>query len=262
MPHTILTMSRGDSTRLPEWVRYHARLGFDEFHILLDAPNDDSVAVLSELGKEVRIVIEVLEAEGYYHPEGLSSAERWARVKEWRIEHADEIAASGLPIVDALSWRQYRHLPRALESYTKREPGSGWLALIDVDEFIVLSPGCSISDFLEEAEEPRVRLTSFNMDTSAWDQHGPLLEQVSWRWSWEDMLAYGKGWPNRVKSIIRYEAALPLQTVHAINRGPFLQADVTNARLLHFKFPPMDMLPYSVEDRGALDAWCAGETSV
>lgn len=259
MRHTIVTMSRGDAARLPEWVRYHARLGFDEFHILLDNPNDDSEAVLASLSAEVTITVEVKDAIGYYHPEGLTQAQRLAQADQWCEEHAAEIAESGMPIVDALSWRQYRHLPAALERYTRREPGSGWLSILDVDEFIVLPPGQRIADLLAGVEKPRVRLTSFNMDTSNWDSRSSLLQTVSQRWSYDDMLAYGQGWPDRVKALIRYESALPLHTVHAINRGPFERAEVEQARVLHYKYPTLDILPYPVEDWGALEAWRAGE---
>lgn len=259
MSHTVLTMSRGDSARLAEWVTYHARLGFDEFHILLDNPCDDSEQVLTSLQEQgFAIRVDVLEPLGDYHPEGISLSERWARVKKWRQEHAEEIAKSGLAATDALSWRQLQRLPVALEEYVRRKAGSGWLALIDVDEFIVLESTVSISQFLMDVEQPRVRLTSFNMNTAGWDGASSVLEHTRQRWSYEDMLEYGKGWPQRVKSIVRYEVAMPLLTVHGFNKGPYQRTELDAARLLHFKFPPMDMLPYPVEDRGALERWQAG----
>jgi Glycosyl transferase family 2 len=247
MTYAIVTMSRGDEHRLAEWIGYHARIGFDEFNIVLDNPIDNSEALLNDLKSQYRITVSTRAPIGEYY-DGMTVAERWARVKLWRVEHAEEVEASGLPINDSLSWRQHRHLPEVLGTYTDR---TGWVSVLDVDEFITLSPGRSISDVLGDAKATRVRLLSFDVDTSDHDPARGYLEQHHHRWAREDLIAYGKGWDTRVKSIVRMSAALPLASVHPVSRGPFVVLEPDQGRILHFKTPASNMLPYRIEDRGA-----------
>ncbi len=49
MPHTIVTMTRGDAHKIGEWVEYHARLCFGDFQIVLDGEVDYTEAVLESL---------------------------------------------------------------------------------------------------------------------------------------------------------------------------------------------------------------------
>lgn len=247
MSFTIVTMSRGDEHRLAEWVGYHARLGFDEFHVVLDNPIDDSERVLRELDLPVKITVESRGPVGDYYDD-VPRDQRWALVKKWREDHAEEVAASGMPTVDVLSWRQYRHLPEVLDRYVKRD---GWLSLLDVDEFITIPAGKTIADVVEGAEHPRVRFYSFDVDTTGHDPARGYVEQHTMRWAREDVEAYGNGWGIRVKSIVRCDVALPLASVHGISRGGFVQLDPEDGRILHFKTPPSGLIPHTVDDRGA-----------
>ncbi|GAA5020917.1 hypothetical protein GCM10023258_09960 [Terrabacter aeriphilus] len=64
-------------------------------------------------------------------------------------------------------------------------------------------------------------------------------------------MSCGNGWDKRVKSIVRCDRALPLASVHAISRGPFLQLEPDQGRILHFKAPGTGLIPHTVEDLGA-----------
>lgn len=248
-------MSRGDAPRLREWVEYHSWLGFNDFHIILDNPNDDSESVLRALGREVDITVEIRPAHDEYF-DGLDDALKWGQVRAWRERNASRIKEWGLPIVDPLSMRQYLYFPTALNKYVLR--GEGWLSIIDVDEFIVFPDGRKISDVTAAAEKPRVRFLNFNFDTSNRDPELPVLQQHTHRWDREDIVAYGNGWDKRVKSIVRYDSLLPLRSVHAISGGGFAILDPDVGRLHHYKATDQGIaeLTYRVEDTVAAEAFC------
>src|SRR5690554_4757764 len=109
---TIVTMSRGDESRLAEWVTYHAILGFTRFHVVLDAPVDGSARVLRDVGRRLGldIVVEERAPVGEYY-DGLDPASRRKKILAWRERHREEIEERGLPINDVISWRQHLHLP-------------------------------------------------------------------------------------------------------------------------------------------------------
>ena len=56
----ILTMSRGDAPRLRDWILYHHEIGFNYFHIILDAPNDESENVLKEISAVVPLNLDTV----------------------------------------------------------------------------------------------------------------------------------------------------------------------------------------------------------
>lgn len=254
MQHTILTMSRGDAPRLREWVEYHSWLGFNEFHIVLDNPIDESEDVLRALNLPARITVEVRPALDEYY-DGLEGGQKLARVESWLKLNQDRIAEWGLPIVDPLSMRQYLYLPSVLNKYALR--GEGWASVLDVDEFIVLPGGRKITDVTAAAKMPRVRFLNFNFDYTDRDPTLPILQQHTRRWAREDVIDHGQGWDNRVKSIVRYDAALPMVSVHGISRGSFEVLDPDVGRLHHYKVSGhgVPALPFRVEDRAAADVF-------
>jgi hypothetical protein len=249
VPLTILTMSRGDAGRLEEWVGYHARLGFEEFHVLLDGLIDDSDEVLESLDVGARIVVHRFPEEGVYL-DGLSASDRIQAVREWRADNAEMLAALPHNAVDPLALRQRQRVPGVLAQVTHGR--RGWVAFIDVDEFIHLPGGGSVRELTEAATAPRLQLYSFNVDTTGHDPSRPVLEQHSMRWSREDVEAHPDGrWATRVKSIVRYRKALPFKSIHRISLGRHEKVDPDVARLHHFRMPlqPLDPpIPYSVDD--------------
>lgn len=234
MEWTIVTMSRGDEARAEEWVSYHAALGFTRFHVVLDNPIDDTAGVLERAARHhgLDLAIEERGAIGEYF-DGLSPADRYRRVVAWRAENRPELAARELPINDPLAWRQFHHLPAVLAGYVER--GDGWLALIDMDEFLVL-PG-TLEELVAEHTASRLRFLSFDFDTSGYEPSKPVLEQHTMRWSHAGLETYGKGWERRTKAMVRYECALPLDSVHAVSKGQFKLLDHTRYRLHHFRVP-------------------------
>lgn len=245
-------MTRGDAARIVEWVEYHEALGFNDFYFILDAPIDETEFILRSLETKSRITIDIREADGDYY-DGLTAEQRWKQVSKWRTEHAAEIESMKLPVNDALAMRQYKYFPEVLETY--RASGEGWLALIDVDEFIVFPGGESVQQVVEATGARRVRLQNFNFDMRTHIDGQSVLGSNVYRWAREDIEHYGNGWQNRVKSIVQYEYLTPLVSVHAISRGPFVTLDHEVGRLHHYK--PTDQgiseLPYRVEDRTVAD---------
>lgn len=249
MNYTILTMSRGDEHRIEEWVRYHVGLGFNDFYFILDAPIDNTESMLRSMDVDATITIDVRKPEGDYYDD-MTPAERWESVKKWRIEHAEEIVAMDLPVNDALAMRQYKYFPEVLKGYSTKD--AGWLGLIDVDEFIVFPGGESIQEITADSASPRIRLLNFNFDMRDHVAGTPVLGQVM-RWDRADIVAYEKGWQNRVKTIAKYDSLLPMASVHPISKGQFVVLDPEVGRLHHYK--PSDQgiaeLPYSVKDETA-----------
>jgi hypothetical protein len=248
--HTIVTLSRGDAQKIAEWVTYHARIGFEDFQIVLDGDVDGTERVLRALDVTARIDVHLREEIGDYY-DGLSPDERHLRVREWRNRNAAQLESGAMRGNDAVSWRQHLHLPPVMAPYAAGERGRGWLALIDVDEFIVLREHPSIGDLTAEATAPRLRFLNFNVDTTGHDPSRPVLEQHSMRWSREDVVAHPlKRWSRRAKSIVRYRCARLDNTVHKISRGPHRVLDPEIARLHHFKMPVESdpYLPYAIDD--------------
>ena len=116
---------------------------------------------------------------------------------------------------------------------------------------MVLRSYGSIREVTAQAEAPRLRLLSFDVDTSGHDPTRPVLEQHTRRWAREDLLALeDTRWAKRPKSIVRYKCARLTSTVHKISTGRQQVLDPERARLHHFRIPlqPGVDVPYSVDD--------------
>src|SRR5688500_2727495 len=131
-------MTRGDGHKIAEWLDYHARLGFDDFQVVLDGDVDGTEGLLRSLDLPADLSVHPRAEVGEYY-EGLSPAGRGDRGRQWRERHAAERAAGRMRGTDAIAWRQHQHFPPLLAPYAAGERGRGWLALIDVDEFVVLA---------------------------------------------------------------------------------------------------------------------------
>ena len=245
----IVTQSRGDAPRLAEWVTYHARLGFEEFHIALDGLIDDSDEVLESLDLDARVVVHRYPEEGVYY-DGLAPEERMEVVQKWRADNAEMLASLGHKAVDPQSLRQRRRVGELLELITNGR--RGWVAHIDSDEFIHLPGGGSIRDITEAATAPRLQFFSFDVDTTGHDPCRSVLEQHEVRWSRADVEAHPDGrWATRVKAMVRFRVALPLTSLHRINVGRCQKMDPDVGRLHHFRVPlqPLDPpIPFTVHD--------------
>lgn len=249
MPHVIVTQTRGDAHRLAEWVDYHAALGFEEFHVILDGLVDDSMDVLKSLKTSALVVIHPFPEEGVYF-DGLTPERRLERVAEWRQHHAAELAELPYAATDPQSLRQFQRIRELLPSIV--EGRRGWLAHIDCDEFINIPGGGDIASLTDVATRPRLQLLNFNVDTTGYDPALPVLAQQGPRWSRESMLAHpDERWARRVKSIVRFRAATPFRSIHRISFGRHEVVDPQVARLHHFRVPLQPMspdVPYTVPD--------------
>ena len=250
MRHTIVTMTRGDGHKIAEWLDHHVRLGFDDFQVVLDGDVDRTEELLRSLDVTADVTVHPRAEIGEYY-DGLPPAERRRRVEEWRDRYAAELDSGRMRGTDALAWRQHEHFGPLLAPYAAGERGEGWLALIDLDEFVVLAQHRTIAELMAEQTKPRVRLLNFNVDTTGHDPSRPVLEQHSVRWSRADLLGHeDRRWAKRVKSLVRYEHAKLNATVHKINRGEHTVLDPDVARLHHFKMPVASELdiPFTVDD--------------
>ncbi|MCW8128362.1 glycosyltransferase family 2 protein [Microbulbifer halophilus] len=242
----ILTMSRGDRYRIKEWLEYHSRIGFTDFYIILDNPNDDTADILRAVKTSANINVVVKGANGPYYDD-VNMPLVWEKRKEWKKENQVEIDKSGLPINDEISWRQYQYFSEIIPEIQRLGVVS-WLSLIDVDEYIALSDYNYVSELIEDVGAERVRLLNFNYDTDGYTPESgqSIVEYSKCRWSHQDIINYGKGWDKRYKSIVKLERALPLASVHAISKGPFKVVHHEKAKLNHYKCPAMKIIPYSV----------------
>ena len=253
MPLVIVTQSRGNASRLAEWVTYHSRIGFEEFHVVLDGLVDDSDEVLAALDASpdlgARVVVHQYPEEGVYY-DGLPPEERMKVVQKWREDNAEMLAALPHKAVDPQSLRQRRRVTEVLEKVT--DGRRGWVAHIDADEFIHLPGGGSIRDLTEAATAPRLQFYSFDVDTTGHDPSRPVLEQHSLRWSRADVEAHPDSrWATRVKAMVRFRVALPLKSLHRISLGRHVKVDPEVGRLHHYRVPlqPLDPpIPYTVDD--------------
>ncbi|MFC6153605.1 glycosyltransferase family 2 protein [Nocardioides yefusunii] len=253
MVFAVVTQSRGDARRLAEWVTYHSRIGFEEFHIVLDGLVDDSDKVLADLDVDARIHVHHRAESGEYQA-GMDQAERWRANRQWREDNAELLASLPFRCQDPLSLRQGLNISPLMEEITADR--RGWIALIDVDEFIALPRDGSIRALVRrinaEKRTSRISFLNFNVDTEGYDPSRPILEQHSMRWSREDVLAHpDPAWGRRYKTMARFKVATPYRSVHKINRGPRVVVDPEDARLLHYRTPAQRMVPhvpYTVED--------------
>jgi hypothetical protein len=247
--HTIVTMSRGDGHKIAEWLDYHARLGFDDFQVVLDGDIDGTEELVRSLDLPAELTLHPRAEIGEYY-DGLPPQERRLRVEQWRERYAAERADGRMRGHDALAWRQHLHFGPVLAPYAAGDRGRGWLTLLDVDEFLVLVRHPLIAGLTAEQDVPRLRFLSFNVDTSGHDPARPVLEQHSRRWSYADLLAHeDRRWAKRTKALVRYRCARLNSTVHKISRGENVVLDPEVARLHHFKVPLSGLdVPYSVDD--------------
>ncbi|BBP46156.1 hypothetical protein THMIRHAS_15290 [Thiosulfatimonas sediminis] len=247
MKFGILTMSRGDSKRLEHWIRYHDSIGFTDYFIILDNPNDDSEAILEKLSDEFNINVFVKAPSGPYYDD-VCSSELWNIKKKWLADNKNIIDEMNFPINDEISFRQYKYFPEIMKRIENNNLVD-WLSIIDVDEYIDLIGYEDIAEMVSEVGGERIRLLNFNYDTSSsFPIVKPVTETATFRWDRQDIIEFGSGWEYRCKSIVKYDKALPLVSVHAISKGSFKVVEHTKAKLNHYKYPIMNNIPYTVDD--------------
>ena len=241
-------MSRGDAQRLPEWVAHHRALGFEEFHMVLDHPTDNSAEVLRGLGPG--IIVDERGAHGEYY-DGLSPDQRAERIRSWQEANKNGVQDWATPMCDGIAMRQYMVLPGVLNKYAMQ--GDCWVSVIDVDEFLVI-PGQKIQDITRDALKPRLRFYNFNFDTSGWTPGESVRQTCTSRWARVDIEAYGGGWEHRHKSVVESGCLFPFATVHAISKGPFSWLDPTVGKLHHYRAPDQGLpIPYRIIDTTAMN---------
>lgn len=244
---TILTMSRSDQVEIVEWIKYHSQIGFDEFIIILDNPNDNSELILKEMSKKFNINILIKPEYGeYFHDQyKVPSKEYYKVIERWRKDNAEHLLKYRA-VIDPLSLRQAIYFTEELEKIGKRK--NGWVCIIDVDEYIVLEKYKSIQNLVESTKFDRIGFLNFNFDMSNHKKGTSVINNNTFRCSREEIISYGKGFESRVKSIVKYEKCLPFDTVHSISFGPRYVPDYNNARLHHYRFVKQIEIKYDTID--------------
>lgn len=132
----ICAIARNEAPYVAEWAAYHRILGFDQILVYENESTDDTAAVL-----------QTLEERG------------WLRALPWTAPpraHAQRLA--------------YRDGLRRLRR------GFAWVALIDLDEFIVLPQHASIHDLLADfPDHDAIAMNWKVFGTSGHEQHEPGL---------------------------------------------------------------------------------------
>ena len=108
---------RGDGHKIAEWLDYHARLGFDDFQVVLDGDVDRTEELLRSLDVTADVTVHPRAEIGEYY-DGLPPDERRRRVQEWRDRYAAELRPAGCEAPTrspgastSTSARSWRHTP-------------------------------------------------------------------------------------------------------------------------------------------------------
>src|SRR4051794_11019135 len=131
MRHTIVTMTRGDGHKIAEWLDYHARIGFDDFQVVLDGDIDGTEEVLRSVEVPAEVTVHPRAEVGEYY-DGLPPEERRHRVLLWREKDAAPPAPRTMRGTHAPPWRHHQHLPPLLAPYAARGRGKGRAGPVDV----------------------------------------------------------------------------------------------------------------------------------
>lgn len=235
--------------------------------MILDDPIDNTESLLKKVCDELNVglQVEIKEAFDEYYNE-LPPDEWRARNLAWRENLTKTNQVPGLSKHSALARRQSMYFPEILARYDERSKAGehGWLALIEVDEFIVPLKWPDIPTMTRSfPEATRLRLLNFNFDTSNHDPSKLFLEQHVYRWSREGIEAYGKGWDKRVKTIAWWGNLTPYAGVHLLSKGGSTTIDHHEARLHHFNFGMIahpDIPKFEVKDMSTFELWSSKAT--
>jgi Glycosyltransferase family 92 len=156
----ICAVAKNEGIYLHEWIAYHRLLGFDEILVYDNESTDGSVQLLDELSKH-----------------GLVTPVPWSV--------GDHEAAQFTAYVDGAA---------------RLGAGFGWVAFIDLDEFLVLPRHDTIADFLAEFETlDAIGVNWKNFGSSGLERYEPrpVIDRFR-RCSWRE---HGRN--RRVKPLVR-----------------------------------------------------------
>lgn len=166
---SVLAIFRDEALWLKEWLEYHLLVGVEHFYLINHLSEDNYLEVLQP-----------------YIDKGLVTL----------MDHWDPPTRSGMP--PSFYFLQQRNYDRAIWKH-KRE--SYWMAIIDLDEFLVPIQGDSLPPILKPFErEVGIRVNWMTFGTGEVEEVTPdelLIEKLLWR-------AEDKHWTHYiVKSIVQ-----------------------------------------------------------
>lgn len=235
---TIITQIRNEEKRLNDWVKYHNKIGIDEFIIFCDKSEDNSEEILKFLQKDFNIKIYQADQMGKYSNSKNPSA--YASIDlSTRIENSYK---KGLDI------SRINHV----------NDSDHWSIFTEVDEYIVPQTNIGLSEIIKLVPNDihRIYISSYDFKCP-FDLEKPVYEQTFMRWSNETRIngtARGvKGWfKNRGKSMVRTKDCITRKvSTHEIDNSPYYQNDDI-LKINHYRnFGEMQI--YDFEDKKILD---------
>lgn len=232
---TIVTQIRNEEKRLSDWIKYHKKIGIDEFIIYLDNCTDKSRDILEELSKDINIKIRDANMFGSYpdsdNPNTYSAFSVVMRIKD-----------------------SYK---RGLREVRDSNVGNNhWTIFTEVDEYIVPQQEDSLSDIVSRVFGNRIYIASYDFKCP-FDLDYPVYNQTFMRWSdvtRQSGTAHGvSGWfKNRGKSLVRTNFVLSDDVdIHDVDFSDFWQDD-NLLKINHYRNNG-EMQVYDHEDKKILN---------
>lgn len=158
---SIVTQLRNESQRIPEWIKYHAKIGIDNFIIFDDYSDDQSIEILNQLSNNYNI-------------------------KTFQTVRSGRYIQSKDPNIYGISDLHYRIKISYNDGFNYVKDNftheNHWCFFIEVDEF--LDPKVKIYDYLKTIPENihRLHIPSYDFEDNI-DLNKNVLPQSKYRWS-------------------------------------------------------------------------------
>lgn len=207
---SILTVIKNDAKRLSEWVYFHKKVhDVDRFVFYTDFPEDNSIEVLDSLKKEYPIEHFPTRMDNPY------KHANWGRGRDFTYfggRHVDALTRGSVYLKDK----------------------SDWIAIFDVDEFVVPNQDKRLKDVLKDMTE-RLYIPCY-VFKPPFDVNKSVVDQCFYRWSDEERKRNGSGGSG--KSVFRTDRYL--NTTVCSHYGPFPdntipEIDCVDLKLQHFQ---------------------------
>ena len=154
----IVTQARNESLRLIEWISFHQKIGFEKIVIFDDASTDNSIEKIKSI-------------DGVFVKRTVDHGRRF--------DTSDPNVYSGARDYHERQMMSFREGMQLL-----KQEDCDWVAIIDVDEFIVPQNANDARDYFSNlpSNVERVYVASYDMQYP-FDLQKPLIPQSLYRWS-------------------------------------------------------------------------------
>lgn len=176
----IITQVRNEEHRIEEWYKYHSEIGFTQFIGFDDKSSDGSADLMRKLG--------------------FSMLKGTTRGRYTSSSNPDDYNRDTRGDID---WRLQKNYTTGIK--WARQQGLDWVAVIDVDEFLILEKHQDIESYLNEISSlyefvPRLWVPSYDVE-------GPfdLTKQITTQSYkiWSESSRHAMGFGGRCKSLLQ-----------------------------------------------------------